>query len=368
MRKIDTSEKLKIVLASKVLCKLTFQEIDFTDWENKLLERKVQKCLFLNCNIPQKLLNHLYYENYIFPHLDVPYNVYPSELYHKDTLYKGYNPQKPETYLQTPDKIVYDYYKRMGAETTNITETLARTLHDHSIDDEMNEFLAHYDEKRVVAIMGGHRLSRTDKMYEKVALLSKRLTERGYLMSSGGGPGAMEATHLGAWLAGKSEQTLQKAIGILAAAPLYSHSGWLKSAYAVITQYPNPVFQSLGIPTWLYGHELSTPFATHIAKFFENSLREEGLLAIAKGGVIFAPGSAGTMQEIFQDLAQNHYASYGYASPMVFLDVHYWTHQRPIFPLINTMVEKGDLSSEVNLEINDDVTQIIKHIEKFTNS
>jgi predicted Rossmann-fold nucleotide-binding protein len=65
---------------------------------------------------------------------------------------------------------------------------------------------------------------------------------------------------------------------------------------------------------------LPTPFATHIAKYFANSVREEGLLAIAKGGVIFTPGSAGTMQEIFQDLAQNHYQSFGVSSPMVFMD------------------------------------------------
>ena len=41
-----------------------------------------------------------------------------------------------------------------------------------------------------------------------------------------------------------------------------------------------------------------------------------GLLAIAKHGVIYAPGSAGTIQEIFQDAAQNHYSSFGPPSPM----------------------------------------------------
>ena len=42
---------------------------------------------------------------------------------------------------------------------------------------------------------------------------------------------------------------------------------------------------------------------------------------IAKGGVIYSPGSAGTMQEIFQYAAQNHYRAFGYESPMVFLDI-----------------------------------------------
>ncbi len=62
--------------------------------------------------------------------------------------------------------------------------------------------------------------------------------------------------------------------------------------------------KSIGIPTWLYGHEPPAPFATHIAKYFANSVREDGLLTIAKHGVIFAPGSAGTTQEIFQDATQ----------------------------------------------------------------
>ncbi len=50
-----------------------------------------------------------------------------------------------------------------------------------------------------------------------------------------------------------------------------------------------------------------------------------GLLAIATHGVVFAPGSAGTIQEIFQDAAQNHYASFGPPSPMMLLGVDYWT-------------------------------------------
>ena len=76
---------------------------------------------------------------------------------------------------------------------------------------------------------------------------------------------------------------------------------------------------SLAVPTWFYGHEPSNLFSVHIAKYFSNSLREDGLLAIAMHGIIFAPGSAGTTQEVFQDATQNHYATYGVVSPMVFL-------------------------------------------------
>ena len=84
---------------------------------------------------------------------------------------------------------------------------------------------------------------------------------------------------------------------------------------------------SLGIPTWLYGHEPSTPFATHIAKLFENSIREDSILTLAFGGIIYAPGSAGTVQEIFQEAVQNHYLSFGVSSPMIFLGSKYWNDE-----------------------------------------
>jgi len=100
--------------------------------------------------------------------------------------------------------------------------------------------------------------------------------------------------------------------------------------------------ESLGIPTWLFGHEPPTAFATCIAKYFANSVREEGLLAIAKAGVVFTPGSAGTIQEIFQDATQNHYRSYGEPSPMVVFGVDYWIHDKPVYPLLTQLAEGQD--------------------------
>jgi hypothetical protein len=102
----------------------------------------------------------------------------------------------------------------------------------------------------------------------------------------------------------------------------YADKDWLHRAWTVMEKFPIPngtqdACKSIGIPTWLYGHEPPAPFATHIAKYFANSVREDGLLAIARHGVIFAPGSAGTTQEVFQDAAQNHYANQGVYSPMI---------------------------------------------------
>lgn len=364
MRKIKSQEVLREIVKKEKLSKMAFQELDLTEVEERLMGISVQNCLFLDCKISKRLMKYLYTNNYVFPRLNVPFSVYPSGLYNKDKLYGGYDYRSPETYLTTRDKIVYDYYKKMGgSETRNIKETLARSLHDHSIYDAKHEFLSHYDEREVLAIMGGHKLRRDEALYLQTAKLSKTLTEKGYLMCSGGGPGAMEALHLGAWFAGKTDAELEDAVRMLSPAPIYSHPDWLKTSYQVLEKYPETEFKSLGIPTWLYGHELSTPFATHIAKFFENSLREEGLLAIAKGGVIFSPGSAGTMQEIFMDLAQNHYVSYGFASPMIFLCERYWTEEYPVYPLLKSLIDEGKLEN-IDLSVYDKNEDVIKHLNK----
>lgn len=365
MQEFESIKTLKKYLKGKTaISEIAVQSLDLALLEPKILKIKFDKCLFLGCVVSDDLWHHLYAQNYIFPSLNVPYNAYPNGLYNKETLYNGFDANLPASYELTFDKVVYNHFINTGKEATNIKETLARSLHDHSITDALQEFLAHYEDKKVVAIMGGHGLSRASKSYRQITEISKYLTEKGYLMVSGGGPGAMEATHVGAWFAGKSLKKLHAAIEHLSNAPTYNHPNWLPTAFQVLDKYPKPKFQSLGIPTWLYGHEPPTPFATHIAKYFANSIREEGLLAIAKGGVIFAPGSAGTMQEIFQEIAQNHYESFGYASPMVFLNKEYWSYDRPVYPVIELMKLRGNLQN-LDLGIYDTNEEVIEHIERF---
>ena len=119
-------------------------------------------------------------------------------------------------------------------------------------------------------------------------------------------------------------------------APRYEDAGFMdlaKQCWKRILQgKPN-----LAIPTWFYGHEPSNVFATQIAKYFSNSIREDTLLAICIWGVIFAPGSAGTLQEIFMDASQNHYGTFGYYSPMVFIGSDHYQHDSLIFPTLKRL-------------------------------
>ncbi len=68
---------------------------------------------------------------------------------------------------------------------------------------------------------------------------------------------------------------------------------------------------TLGVPTWFYGHEPPNLFATAIAKYFRNATREAILLQICDAGIVFLPGAGGTVQEIFQDACENYYATAG---------------------------------------------------------
>ena len=228
----------------------------------------------------------------------------------------------------------------------------------------MQAFLHDYDQVQVVGVMGGHAMLRTDAAYHQTVMISKKLTENGFLMISGGGPGAMEATHLGSWMAGRTDEEVEDALKILAPAPDFKSPGWLSTAFDVISKYPQSNYKSLSIPTWYYGHEPPTIFATHIAKFFNNSIREDTILTEAYGGLIYMPGSAGTLQEVFQEAVQDHYVSLGYASPMVFVGRKYWTETVPVWPFIQYMMDTGQYKNLV-LDLCDTVDEIVQSILDF---
>ena len=89
-------------------------------------------------------------------------------------------------------------------------------------------------------------------------------------------------------------------------------------------------------------------------------------MTFAKGGIIYAPGSAGTMQEIFQEAVQNHYLSFGYASPMIFMNTRYWTQEMPVYPLMQHLMDKGKYKNLL-LTLSDNADEIVKVLLDFRN-
>lgn len=342
--------------------RIAFSGLNLREQETDVLSHTYRDCLFLACQMPHGL-KRLLTDSLVFPNMGELFQ-FRSTLYTAQSLYEGYIMGHPETRETSYDGRVYKHYLKKGKQASDIKETLARSLHDHSISTALHEFLASYDERNIVGVMGGHGISRSDDQFIRVARVSKRLTESGKLMISGGGPGAMEATHLGAWMAGRTEAELLAAWQLLKEASTFGDPKWLDQALMVRERYPQHHYESVGIPTWLYGHEPATPLATRIAKYFDNSIREDGILTLAMGGIIYTPGSAGTLQEIFQDAVQNHYLSFGYASPMVFMDTQYWMEEVPVYPLITTLVEKGRYKNLL-LSISDDEQEICEAIMRF---
>jgi predicted Rossmann-fold nucleotide-binding protein len=346
-----------------------FQGVDLTPFADPLAKADLRDVVLLGCVIPESLQKKLFDASaFLFPNIpNTPFAKYRGLLYTPEELQDAYQPGDHDSYQETLDGRIYEHFKRSGPNPDDAVEALTRRLHDMAITDAMQEFIVG---KRIVAIMGGHSMLRSDPMYGQVALIGRELTQKGYLVTTGGGPGAMEAAHLGAWFATRCENDLMDAVEMLSAAPLYDPIGpWLDAAFAVVDKYPvedRDACQSLGIPTWLYGHEPPARFALTIAKYFANSVREEGLLAIATGGVIFTPGSAGTIQEIFQDACQNHYNSFGIVSPMVFMGTQYWTETKPVYPLLKHLA--ADKPYGKLLEIHDDRSDIVAAIDAFESS
>ncbi len=348
------------------------QGLDLRGFTRELSSVPLAGSVFMGCQLEQEALQAaLSHGALIFPpFLGLPYHSYRSQLYTPEELYAGFEPAHPESYAETLDARIYAHWTSQGrANPPSLLETLAQRLHDHAVTDAMEDLLDSGSQpRRVVAIMGGHSMLRGQPDYRSVALLGRELTRRGFFMVSGGGPGAMEATHVGAWFARRSEAELDEALAVLARAPSYKDREWLSRAFEVRAAYPlgpedRPACDSLGIPTWHYGHEPPNPFATLIAKYFANSVREEGLITIAKGGIVFSPGSAGTIQEIFQDACQNHYNTVGVVSPMIFLGREFWTRTRPIYPLLEQLAQGQEYARY--LRITDSLEEIIQALEDF---
>ena len=144
---------------------------------------------------------------------------------------------------------------------------------------------------------------------------------------------------------------------------------WFAPAWEMSRAIVDPV-ASISIPTWHYGHEPTSPFATHIAKLFQNSIREDGLLTIARQGIVFTQGSAGTLHEVFQDAEQNFYATGGSLfSPMIFLDSDYWTTRLPVHQLVDALFETADPAVAKAFRklvlVTDDIREAAEHLDAF---
>ncbi|WP_207915437.1 LOG family protein [Micromonospora sp. 15K316] len=315
--------------------------------------------------------------NVVPPFSGLPYPTQPSHLYTPEELAAGF---AEAGFAGMYDTRVYAHFRAHGGALPDVREALGQRLHDHGVDnalaDATRAWLAAYGPQSVVGVMGGHAVPRGSVPYRMAAVLGWELARADRLVVTGGGPGVMEAANLGAYLAGHPAEEVTAAIDLLATAPDFTdHDRYTAAALRVRERFaPPPVPQQRGagdlawaragglaVPTWLYGHEPANLFAGRIAKYFSNAIREDTILRLARGGIVFAPGRAGTVQEVFQAATKTFYGTDGSSGAYVFLDRTFWTTELPVESLLRPLLAAspfGDLSPTIHLT--DDVHEAVR--------
>jgi len=190
----------------------------------------------------------------------LPYfQIIRSGLYAGRDLFAGFDVNAPASFGLTPKFPIYrQFVAGGGAISGGYLCTRMQSLHDNSIAQALRVWLAN---EKCAAPPGGHDLARTDPAYTQIAQRARPL-----------------------------------------------------ASFKVAMRAPELIAKpaaSVAVPAGWFGHDPGTPLATQIARYFKNSVREDGLVSIGTYGVMFAAGTAGTIQEIFQNTTNNYYHAFG---------------------------------------------------------
>jgi predicted Rossmann-fold nucleotide-binding protein len=330
------------------------QDLDLTGREDVLLRLDPRGALFLGCTLSEAAADRLRDGGaLLFPAVpDVPFDPWRAQLYTPEELYAGLE----QGYAATPDAQIYAWSVAVRRDAS-LKDLLAQALHDSSVDDALAEEVESRARAHgVVGVMGGHALGRDDPAYTAAAHLAHDLAAAGLTVATGGGPGAMEAANLGARLADRPVADLDRVLEEITRVPSFRPelAAWVRVALAAV-QGLGDSGRSLGIPTWHYGHEPPNPFSSAVAKYFRNAIREDVLLEVCRRGIVFLPGAAGTVQEVFQAACTNYYATPDQVVPMVFVGREHWTRIVPAWPLVSALAEGRPFAAGAHLV--DDVSE-----------
>lgn len=194
---IDSAKMLAWVPSQEGLVEhCAFQYLDFSEASLSFRSNTFADCVFMGCVIPEDMRPNVLPSCLVFPRMHMIYKPFRNALYTGEELYEGFsgisidapaqaqgemspvfNGDEPsassisdESYEKCFDARVYKDYMAAGKHCSDITVTLARSIHDHSVTDAMKSLLEEYDARRIVAVMGGHAMRRTDAAYAQIVL------------------------------------------------------------------------------------------------------------------------------------------------------------------------------------------------------
>jgi predicted Rossmann-fold nucleotide-binding protein len=388
MKLISSLEDVRSWIDSGFPEPATIMALDLTSLDRAFANATLAGSAFLGCSVGETLLLEIHRQRAgvvaDLPGLPARLRAFATSPYTVGDLYAGLH-EDGAGWERTPDFQGFQFFmdiEKKVPKPLSFVESAAARLHDTAQERALSDLLR---ERDVVAIMGGHDFKRcltdeevaagTPDVYWDCVAIAKALTEAEFLVVTGGGPGLMEAGNFGALLAGATPETMARVRELLTNHPFNSQE-WRSTAIAARklilggswTEQPPPAQVSVGIPTWFYGHEPPNFFASHHSKMFFNSLREDGLVTLANKGIIFFEGNAGTVQEVFQDIAQNYYRQpRESATPMVFFNTDgYWDRpcaelmaptgmsrdrRKPLLPLVKQLAAEKRFTDAVLVTI-----------------
>jgi hypothetical protein len=176
-----------------------------------------------------------------------------------------------------------------------------------------------------VTVFGSARFTETNPYYQQARLMGKLLSEMGFAVMTGGGPGIMEAANRGAFDAGG---------------------------------------QSIGCTIKLPKEQFSNPFMTRIVDFDYFFVRKVLLTKYSYAFVVM-PGGFGTLDELFETLTLIQ-TGILHNFPVVIMGKEYYTD---IMELIEKMINEKTISPDDQqlVKYTDDPVEACDHIRSFIN-
>ena len=188
-------------------------------------------------------------------------------------------------------------------------DALAQALHDHAIDDGARRRGSRA--ASIVGVMGGHAARARQPRRTPTPPASATASAAALTVATGGGPGAMEAANLGAFVAGRPATVLDEALASLAAVPSFRPDvgAWARRRVrggrrrladgARVARHPDLALRP----------RAAQPVRHRDRQVLQQRRRARRCCSrSATPGIVFLPGAGGTVQEVFQDACENYYA------------------------------------------------------------